>query len=146
MIVAPQMAFDARRGFGFLHIAAAPGKPAVFALAVDEGNYDVTIRFGDPADATATTIKAESRRLMVERVEHFPVHDVFQLLEVDHKARPPIDRTRHRNFERVVVSVPVRVIAFAKKTRVLFRRECRIVIVVRRREFGFASEVDHGFA
>ena len=67
--VAPQMAFDVKRGFGFLTVASAPGKPAVFAVAVDEGNYEVTIRFGDPAEATDTTIKAETRRLMVERVE-----------------------------------------------------------------------------
>lgn len=33
-----------------------------------EGNYRVTVTLGDPAAASATTIKAELRRLMVERV------------------------------------------------------------------------------
>src|SRR4051794_11035229 len=56
--VSPQMTYDKERGFGFLN-AVAPGQPSVFAVAVEEGNYDVTIRFGDPARATATTIKAE---------------------------------------------------------------------------------------
>src|SRR5207253_3244161 len=71
--VTPQTTYDAKRGYGFLNVAAAsPGKPSVFAVALEEGNYDVTIRFGDPAGATATTIKAESRRLMVERVETTP--------------------------------------------------------------------------
>src|SRR4051794_1160302 len=58
--VAPQAAFDAKRGFGFLYVAAEPDKPAVFAVAVEEGNYDVTVRFGAPAMATSTTIKAEA--------------------------------------------------------------------------------------
>jgi hypothetical protein len=70
--VTPGTAYDAKRGFGFLKGAAAPGKQSVFAVHVEEGNYDVTIRFGDPAGATATTVKAESRRLMVERVETAP--------------------------------------------------------------------------
>lgn len=71
--VTHQTAFEEKRGFGFLNVAAwSPGKPAVFAVAVDEGNYDVTIRFGDPAATTSTTIKAESRRLMIERVDTEP--------------------------------------------------------------------------
>ena len=41
-------------------------------MDVEEGNYDVTMRFGDPAAATSTTIKAESRRLMIEKVETEP--------------------------------------------------------------------------
>src|SRR5688500_13044244 len=70
--VTPQTTHDARRGFGFLEAAAAPGRPSVRAEDVEEGNYEVTVRFGDPASATATTIKAESRRQMVERVETAP--------------------------------------------------------------------------
>src|SRR5690349_17358683 len=69
--VTPETSIDAKRGYGYL-LAPAPGKPSVFAVAVDEGNYDVTIRFGDPESATATTVKAEQRRLMVERVETAP--------------------------------------------------------------------------
>jgi lysophospholipase L1-like esterase len=56
------------RGYGFQEVAA-PGKPAVFAVHLDEGNYDITIRFGNPNETTSTTIKAESRRLMIEKVE-----------------------------------------------------------------------------
>src|SRR5260221_9188517 len=65
--VTPQTTYDAKRGFGFLQSTAAaiPDKPAisVFALDVEEGNYDVTMRFGDPKSATSTTVKAEQRRL-----------------------------------------------------------------------------------
>lgn len=47
--VAPQTAYDARRGFGFLKSPAATRrKPAVFAADVEEGNYDVTGTRGDP--------------------------------------------------------------------------------------------------
>jgi lysophospholipase L1-like esterase len=74
--VTPQTTYEVKRGFGFLQSAAAatPDKPAisVFVVDVEEGNYEVTMRFGDPKSATSTTIKAESRRLMVESVETAP--------------------------------------------------------------------------
>ena len=64
-----QTPYDATRGYGFLD----PGNaPAVFAVDVPEGNYDVTMVFGDPAAATSTTVKAESRRLMIEKVDTSP--------------------------------------------------------------------------
>lgn len=67
----PQSNFDAQRGFGFLE-SATPDHPALFGAKVEEGNYDVSIRFGNPTSATSTTIKAESRRLMIEKVETAP--------------------------------------------------------------------------
>ena len=67
----PQSTFDAQRGFGFLE-SATPDHPALFGAKVAEGNYDVSIRFGNPTSATSTTIKAESRRLMIEKVETAP--------------------------------------------------------------------------
>jgi lysophospholipase L1-like esterase len=71
--ITSQTAYDATRGFGFLDGAAAtPDTPRVFAVDVPEGNYDVTIRFGNPASATSTVLKAESRRLMIEKVETAP--------------------------------------------------------------------------
>jgi lysophospholipase L1-like esterase len=44
-------------------------KPFLFSAKVPEGNFNVTITFGDSATATTTTFKAESGRLMLERVE-----------------------------------------------------------------------------
>ncbi|MGC3991181.1 MAG: rhamnogalacturonan acetylesterase [Chthoniobacteraceae bacterium] len=74
--VASGAAFDDKQGFGFLQgfSAPKPGEPIapVFAVNVPEGNYNVTIRFGDPKAATSTTIKAESRRLMLKDVETAP--------------------------------------------------------------------------
>ena len=73
--VMPQTAYDGKRGFGFLPGSpTAPDKPAtgLFAVAIEEGTYDVTLRFGDPKSATSTTVKAEQRRLMLAKVETAP--------------------------------------------------------------------------
>jgi lysophospholipase L1-like esterase len=83
--VAPQTPYDAKRGFGFLGAT----KPAIFAVDVDEGNYNVTIRFGDPTSATSTTIKAESRRLMLEKVETSPGQFETRTFTVNVR-KPPI--------------------------------------------------------
>jgi lysophospholipase L1-like esterase len=44
-------------------------KPFYFSVAVPEGNYRVTVTFGDAASETRTTVKAELRRLMLEEVQ-----------------------------------------------------------------------------
>ena len=68
--VAPTDAFSVERGYGFdLDTApGAQGKPFVFSLTVPEGNYRVELTCGG-GTASATTVKAESRQLMLERVE-----------------------------------------------------------------------------
>ncbi len=43
-------------------------RPFFFSLDVPEGNYRVSVRLGDHSAASVTTVKAESRRLMLERV------------------------------------------------------------------------------
>ena len=43
-------------------------KPFLFSVALPEGNYMVTITFGDQNAETITTVKAELRRLMLEEV------------------------------------------------------------------------------
>ncbi|MEZ5426826.1 MAG: rhamnogalacturonan acetylesterase [Pyrinomonadaceae bacterium] len=47
----------------------ASDKPFYFSVAVPEGNYRVTITFGDKSRETKTTVKAELRRLMLEEIE-----------------------------------------------------------------------------
>ena len=44
-------------------------KPFYFSTALPEGNYKITITFGNKTDASVTTVKAELRRLMLEKVE-----------------------------------------------------------------------------
>lgn len=60
--VSPETAYNAKQGYGFL-------SDKIFAVDVPEGNYAVTIRFGDPSKPASTTIKAESRRLMVQKID-----------------------------------------------------------------------------
>ena len=47
-------------------------KPFFFSVALPEGNYSVTITFGDQSAETTTTVKAELRRLMLEEVHTAP--------------------------------------------------------------------------
>ncbi len=63
--VTSQTTYDPGRGYGFL----PGGKLAAFAVDLDEGNYEVTMCFGHPDLPTSTTVKAEARRLLLEKVE-----------------------------------------------------------------------------
>ena len=75
--VQPDMVYRKDRGFGFeagATVTAGPrgtssDKPFFFSVHVpEEGNYRVTVTLGDPQAESTTTIKAELRRLMVERL------------------------------------------------------------------------------
>ena len=46
--------------------------PFFFSVTLPEGNYRVTAQLGDPTAGCATTIKSESRRLMIERISTEP--------------------------------------------------------------------------
>ncbi|MGA2229286.1 MAG: rhamnogalacturonan acetylesterase [Tepidisphaeraceae bacterium] len=62
--------YSADAGFGFdlgTKQDDSSGKPFYFSVAVPEGNYKVTVVLGGAADST-TTVKAESRRLMLEQI------------------------------------------------------------------------------
>jgi fibronectin type 3 domain-containing protein len=81
MHVAPDMAYSRERGFGFepgaelkqTDRAITSQKPFHFHIAVpQEGNYKVTVTFGDTLSATDNTVFAELRRLMVESVHTDP--------------------------------------------------------------------------
>ena len=39
-----------------------------FSVALPQGNYEITVLLGDPVGTSNTTVKAESRRLMLENV------------------------------------------------------------------------------
>lgn len=47
-------------------------QPFFFSVALPEGNYEVTVTFGDQNAETTTTVKAELRRLMLEEVRTAP--------------------------------------------------------------------------
>ena len=74
--VSSNTVYDKERGYGFEPGSELKeGEGAVtsdhlfyFSVAVPEGNYKVTATLGDNQAASVTTIKAELRRLMVEKV------------------------------------------------------------------------------
>lgn len=86
-------AFTPERGYGF-DLGTAPdasGKPFYFSVAVPEGNWRVTVTFGDPAVASVNTVKAESRRLVVERLATAPGEFATRsfIVNVRNRALPP---------------------------------------------------------
>lgn len=84
MGVTPDMLYDAARGYGFdvmpNRATSLPGgdpitgdfitsdAPFKFSVRLPEGNFRVTVILGDPEGTSCTTVKAEERRLMLERV------------------------------------------------------------------------------
>jgi lysophospholipase L1-like esterase len=83
--VKPAMAYSEQTGYGF-DFGTVPtsidrgsknpltsgfctsDKPFYFSVALPEGNYHVKITMGDLKEASTTTVRAESRRLMLEKV------------------------------------------------------------------------------
>lgn len=84
--VLPEMGYTAERGYGFEFSSNLTGnafkgrdalrddhitsdKPFYFSVKLREGNYNVSVTLGDKRGISATTIKAECRRVMVEKAE-----------------------------------------------------------------------------
>ena len=84
-LVPPTRLYSKENGYGFepgatvttitqdtgaaLHRGAVTAsQPFLFSVAVPEGNYRVTVTLGDPKAGAITTVKAETRRLMLERI------------------------------------------------------------------------------
>ncbi len=87
--VVAETAYTRERGYGFVETtgvtcldrgtsdAAArdfctSSTPFRFAVDLPEGNYKVTLTLGDAREESLTTVRAESRRLMLERVSTAP--------------------------------------------------------------------------
>ncbi|HVT72636.1 MAG TPA: rhamnogalacturonan acetylesterase [Lacunisphaera sp.] len=88
--------FSAAAGYGF-DLDTAPGadhRPFYFSVAVPEGNYRVSVTFGAATAASSNTVKAESRQLMLERVETAPGESVTRsfLVNVRNPGVPPPEK------------------------------------------------------
>lgn len=83
--VTPEMIYSPEKGYGF-DFGTSPqaidrggdllkgdfvksDQPFYFSVKVPEGNYKVTLTLGDSEGKTTTTVKSESRRLMLENVQ-----------------------------------------------------------------------------
>lgn len=84
--ITPQTTYAPQQGFGFDFGSAVVSrnydekdalrddyvtsdKPFYFSVRLPEGNYNVRVILGDKKGESKTTIKAENRRLMVEKIE-----------------------------------------------------------------------------
>lgn len=71
--ISPTTIYSAENGYGLEPGADINGtQPFFFSVALPEGNYKVTVTFGDAKAASSTTVKAELRRLMLEKVDAAP--------------------------------------------------------------------------
>jgi lysophospholipase L1-like esterase len=74
--VAPTDVYSKERGYGFepgSTVTAHGGcvtsdKPFLFSVVLPDGDYNVTATFGDDKGDSVTTVKAEARRLMLEKI------------------------------------------------------------------------------
>jgi lysophospholipase L1-like esterase len=78
--ISPTNVYSDAAGYGFepgAALTAAAGcvtstNPFYFSVRLPEGNYRVSVTLGGPAGESTTTVKAELRRLMLERVHTAP--------------------------------------------------------------------------
>jgi lysophospholipase L1-like esterase len=78
--ISPTNIYYAATGYGFEpgaqltqeHQSIASDKPFYFSAKLPEGNYKVMVTLGDQAGESTTTVKAELRRLMLEKVHTTP--------------------------------------------------------------------------
>ena len=71
--VLPSTVYTPQLGYGFDFGSKVIGSvPFYFSVKLPEGNYNVTVTLGDKKEASVTTIKAECRRLMVEKCTTAP--------------------------------------------------------------------------
>ncbi|HMY75452.1 MAG TPA: rhamnogalacturonan acetylesterase [Blastocatellia bacterium] len=71
--ILPTTIYSADSGYGLEPGTGINGsQPFFFSVALPEGNYKVTVTFGDAKAAGSTTVKAELRRLMLEKVDTAP--------------------------------------------------------------------------
>lgn len=82
--------YDAKKGYGLIpsgkmeqgnSLSSKP--PFYFAVDLPEGHYQVTLTLGGSAEETSTTVKAESRRLMLENVKTSKGETTRKIIVVD---------------------------------------------------------------
>lgn len=66
--VKDDLVYAADTGYGYDGGPRVAGQPYRFSVRVPEGNYRVTVQLGDAQADSITTVKAETRRLMLEQI------------------------------------------------------------------------------
>jgi len=65
----------------------------LFSVKLPQGNYDLTVYLGDPAGASETTVKAENRRLLFDRVTTASGQLVAKTITVNRREAKSMDGT-----------------------------------------------------
>lgn len=105
--VTPQTRYSSTQGYGIdkgtVSSVTRDGTDAVlndyltttdeffFSVAVPQGNYDVTVIFGDATEPTSTTVKAENRRLLFDRISTNPGMFARKTITVNRREVKSID-------------------------------------------------------
>ena len=102
--ISPTNLYSIETGYGFepgADVVAPDGgnyvasdQPFYFSVKVPEGNYRVTALFGDGTNESAVTVKAELRRLMLEKVPVAPGTKVSRTFIVNIRT-PVISESNH---------------------------------------------------
>jgi len=86
-LVSPSATYSFSKGYGY-DLGTGPGAaPFYFSVQVPEGNYSVTVTLGSPSRRALSTVKAESRRLMLENISTAPGKFVTKTFMVNIKDR-----------------------------------------------------------
>lgn len=64
-----------------------------FSVKLPQGNYDLTVHLGDPAGASETTVKAENRRLLFDRVTTASGQLAMRTITVNRREAKSMDGT-----------------------------------------------------
>ncbi len=89
--VLPTTLYTATQGYGLepgAHVSQGAGSmtsdtPFLFAVALPEGNYTVTVTLGDPKSASDTTLKTQARQLALQDIRTAPGKTVTRAFTVN---------------------------------------------------------------
>lgn len=69
------------------------GGEFMFSVKIPQGNYHLTVHFGDPAGSSETTVKAENRRFLFDRVTTASGQSATRTITVNRREARSIDGT-----------------------------------------------------
>jgi hypothetical protein len=108
-LATPSTAYSSTAGFGFEKATGmtcqdrggnaltgdfcTSGNEFMFSVKVPQGNYNVTIHFGDPSGTSETTVKAENRRLLFDRTTTASGQLVSRTITVNRREVKSVDGT-----------------------------------------------------
>lgn len=106
--VNPTQIYSSTSGFGFEKSGVAchdkggdplagdyctQGGEFMFSVKIPQGNYQLTVHFGDPAGTSETTVKAENRRFLFDRVTTASGQTAMKSITVNRREARSVDGT-----------------------------------------------------